>query len=521
MDIQKLRKWILQAFNLRGYSISSDAATFLVNQLHPIEQSERHEWVTKITEHLQRLSIKTLVVDRDQIELCVQECAKKAGDADKIWNVINIFEVPRFNYCNDKHKYVQDTSDQTRSLFSDASNKIFMYRRRYNLIFQRTKRHNLFRQQKLVNPEKPVFVLRTVEWFLCCTDKIENAVLVGLLVQKNETSYSVEDLTGSLQLDMSNAKFHDGLFPEHSIVLIEGVYQDKIFHVHGIGFPPTEPSSKSRAYFGNVNTFGGPSETDLTQCPNLRKIQNKNPDAMIVFISDVWLDKLEVREKLRVLFSGFKEHPPLAFVLIGNFLFSHKGPQNAENLKAGLKALSEIISREKAILDNSRIVLVPGPSDPGSPHILPRAPLPEVLSESLTSLGPKVVLATNPCRIQYCNREIVVIREDLINKMCRNTLHFPKSDDIQTHFVKTIISQGTLVPLSPNVCPVYWNFSHCLDIYPLPDLIVTADQFNAFTVNYSDCKVVNPGSFMKSGFSFRVYLPQANEIEESVIPDDI
>ena len=61
-------------------------------------------------------------------------------------------------------------------------------------------------------------------------------------------------------------------------------------------------------------------------------------------------------------------------------------------------------------------------------------------------------------------------------------------------FAKTIISQGTLIPMSLNVCPVYWNYSHGLDIYPLPDLIVTGDQFNAFTTKLADCTVMNPVS---------------------------
>lgn len=74
----------------------------------------------------------------------------------------------------------------------------------------------------------------------------ENAVLVGFLIQKNETTYSIEDLTGSLDLDLSNARFHDGLFPEYSIVLVEGFYNDLVFHVQGIGFPPIESSCTTR-----------------------------------------------------------------------------------------------------------------------------------------------------------------------------------------------------------------------------------------------------------------------------------
>lgn len=37
-------------------------------------------------------------------------------------------------------------------------------------------------------------------------------------------------------------------------------------------------------------------------------------------------------------------------------------------------------------------------------------------------------------RIQYCTQEIIIFREDLVNKMCRNCVRFPSSNlDIPTH----------------------------------------------------------------------------------------
>lgn len=39
-----------------------------------------------------------------------------------------------------------------------------------------------------------------------------------------------------------------------------------------------------------------------------------------------------------------------------------------------------------------------------------------------------------PPRIQYCSQEIVVIREDLVNKMCRNCIRLPNNNiDIPNH----------------------------------------------------------------------------------------
>lgn len=49
---------------------------------------------------------------------------------------------------------------------------------------------------------------------------------------------------------------------------------------------------------------------------------------------------------------------------------------------------------------------------------------------------PNAIMATNPCRIQYCTQEIVVVREDLVTKMCRNNIHFPSEGEIPDHVSK-------------------------------------------------------------------------------------
>ena len=57
----------------------------------------------------------------------------------------------------------------------------------------------------------------------------------------------------------------------------------------------------------------------------------------------------------------------------------------------------------------------------------------------LTFLG---IMATNPCRLQMYTQEIVIFREDIISKMCRNCVYFPEDGDASKHFSRTILSQG-------------------------------------------------------------------------------
>ena len=60
-----------------------------------------------------------------------------------------------------------------------------------------------------------------------------------------------------------------------------------------LGFPPAEFESTSRAYFGNINYFGGPNEISCKSSIALSQAQLA-VDSMIVFLSDIWLDSPKV-----------------------------------------------------------------------------------------------------------------------------------------------------------------------------------------------------------------------------------
>lgn len=52
--------------------------------------------------------------------------------------------------------------------------------------------------------------------------------------------------------------------------------------------------SVSRIYFGSNNIFGGLDELNAKSSGKLKQIEESNADAMIVFISDIWLDQHKV-----------------------------------------------------------------------------------------------------------------------------------------------------------------------------------------------------------------------------------
>ncbi|RCN27660.1 nucleic acid-binding domain protein [Ancylostoma caninum] len=165
---------------------------------------------------------------------------------------------------------------------------------------------------------------------------------------------------------------------------------------------------------------------------------------------------------------------------------------------------------------STHFVFVPGPDDPCLNMVLPRPHLPGVLFKYFEQI-PNCLFATNPVRIQYASQEIVVIRNDLVEKMCRHAVNAVAAENISKSFAKTILSQAHLSPLPPHVAPVLWEFDHVMTMHPLPDVLIVADKFKSFAEIQADTVVCNPGSFSSGSFGFHVYLPFERKIEDSAI----
>ncbi|KAF3831173.1 hypothetical protein GH733_002411, partial [Mirounga leonina] len=448
-------------------SFGIEAIKYLTEALESISEVELEDALEKIIDAVEKQPLSSNMIERSVVEAAVQECSQSVDETiEHIFNIIGAFDIPRFVYSSERKKFLPllMTNHPAPNLFGTARDKAELFRERYTILHQRTHRHELFTPPVIgSHPDETgsKFQLKTIETLLGSTTKIGDVIVLGMITQLKE--------------------FHSGLYTESCFVLAEGWFEDQVFHVNAFGFPPTEPSSTTRAYYGNINFFGGPSNTSVKTSAKLKQLEEENKDAMFVFISDVWLDQGEVLGKLHTMFSGYSPAPPTCFILCGNFSSAPYGKNQVQALK-GIKDLL-----------NNRFVFVPGPEDPGFGSILPRPPLAESITNEFRQRVPFSVFTTNPCRIQYCTQEIIVFREDLVNKMCRNCVRFPSSNlDIPNHFVKTILSQGHLTPLPLYVCPVYWAYDYALRVYPVPDLLVIADKYDPFTLTNTECLCINP-----------------------------
>lgn len=524
MEINKAKTEIVRFFKMSGLQIRSEVAMTLVEKYVAIRESkEKREFLDKILTSIQSQSINNNSVEVENLKFALRDSSNRNGygneETEPIFSVVNAFDVPSFEYCKDAKKFMPKR--KTPKLLASATSRSEYIRDRYNTILQRILRHDLFAphvNDHICSSDNDVrkFTLKYAENLMSASN-VPEVVMLGLLSKFKEGKFYLEDPTGAIPIDLSETNFHNGLYTEGGFMLAEGSYNDGVLKVNGLGFPPIEPSASSRAYFGTQNYFGGQSKTLLKFSKRLLEYERLNVGASLIFLSDCWLDNDDVMERLKKLFIGFDESPPIAIVLMGPFQRS-KG--NAISLRSKFALLAEMIDSTFNLKNETDIVLVPDIEDPTAANILPRPPLPNCVVQDLLKRNKRVILATNPCRLQYCTQEIVVCRLDLLRKLCRNTIKFPETGQLADHFVRTLLCQGTLAPFTQLVLPTFWDFDASLSLYPLPDLIVIGDNSTDFQRTHNDCTVVNTGSFPRSKFSFKLYTPNSKTIEDSQIPDE-
>lgn len=521
MATSSLRQTIVSNFKLQGLSLKSEATSLLVEVLEPhSSDGELEQIIDMIIEAIQKQPLKSSLIGRDVVEIAVEECNTSSdADTEKALVIIDAYKIPKFSYHVDRKKFLPVPKDSLK-LHAEASAKETLFKERYTILQQRTLRHELFTPPALGQPiqSSSKFQLHTVEYLLSSSGLPDKIIVLGMLSQLKEGKFHLEDPTGSVELDLSSCSFHMGLFVESSLVLAEGLYEDKVFHVEAIGFPPPETAANTRLYFGNINFFGGPSSICAKSSVKLQAMLEEHSTAMLVFLSDVHLDDPQVMEKLSVLFSGYSDDPPIAFVFMGNFSATPYGPLRYQKLREMFSALGDLMLQFPVLIEKSQFLFVPGPMDPGPGNILPFPCIPSSLTTGITERIPTAQFCSNPTRIQFCSQEIVVFREDVVNKLCRHCVKFPSDmTDLPNHFTKTILSQAHLCPLPLHTRPVYWQYDHALRLYPLPDLVVMGDKCDPFTITSSDCTVTNVGSFVRNGFEFKVYVPAKKLVEDSKI----
>ncbi|CAO1620088.1 unnamed protein product [Parajaminaea phylloscopi] len=353
-------------------------------------------------------------------------------------------------------------------------------------------------------------------------------LLFGLLTSTPDGRWCLEDEDGRVELDMSDTVPGEGIFTLGSLVLVEGRYSDEggdnqKLYVHAIGHPPSEPRSRARELYGHID-WTGKGVISLKEERSLEtSLQRHHNDVSFVTLSDLHLDVPRTFHSLRALIQGYidADFVPFLFIFCGNFL-SEAGRRKADGGLAkyneGFSTLSDVLTSFPTLFTSSHFLFVPGPLDPYSTPVLPRKGLPTLLVDPFVSrlsaklnvssnrVRERVHFVSNPCRVRFWGREVVIFRDDMLDRMRRNGVAVGEGKDVREggmkkFLVSTLLDQAHLSPLGQQARPVFWDHDHTLRLYPMPSALILADSSEHFELTYESCHVLNPGSFNAAAVS--------------------
>lgn len=327
--------------------------------------------------------------------------------------------------------------------------------------------------------------------------------VLGCVTQMEEGKWFLEDPKQHIELDFSKiekSNLQPGFFTEGSIVIVEGEVmkgRDALV-VRSLRFCPAEPKEATLKFFPSIDFFGAQLDHRLQERLEKYETQLLETDSgNVLLLSDVWLDDAKVFEKLKFVIAGADSAPPFALVLMGNFL----SPSNTTSISSYIdyfERLAEILVLAPNLLSSTRIIFIPGPTDPTpSRDVFPSPalvkPIRDAFERKLKRLmsqpassshssnhpttskeWPKISFTSNPVRLRVCTKQLVFFREDVTHKLRRHCFLIPsdtEGEDLYDHLVRTICDQSHLCPLPISVKPVFWNYDHAMRLYPLPDFV--------------------------------------------------
>ncbi|PRQ15823.1 putative DNA-directed DNA polymerase [Rosa chinensis] len=537
------RKKVQKKCKIRGFTLKVDALEEILSFVSRFDDSDPDGAIDVVLEQLQLQPLKSSIIDKQTVQSVVSillQADTAVGDETLGGGlgVCDAFLVPKFRYDPIKKIFYKPSEIQP-PIHGNASAKAALYKDRFLLISQRLSRHQHF--------AKRAFDSEMSDFGSCEISQIQSLVgqtgrrwVMGLISQLEDGHFYLEDLTASVEINLSNAisftdslliifldntyKITTGFFTENTMVVAEGeMLLEGVFQVITCGFPPLEDRDMSVKLLAGHDFFGGGILTK-EETLRLSELEKRAVNDMFVILSDIWLDSEEAMGKLERILDGYEnqEVVPSLFVFMGNFS-SH--PCNLSfrpsSLRLQFGKLGQMIAAHQQLTKRSRFLFIPGPDDPGPSKVLPRCALPKYITEELQKHIPNAMFSSNPCRIKFYTQELVFFRQDLLYRMRRSCLIPPsteETDDPFEHLVATITHQSHLCPLPLIVQPIIWNYDHSLYLYPTPHTIVLGDRSEQKAFKYTGITCFNPGSFSREG-TFVAYYPCTQEVELSALED--
>ncbi|KAI9826200.1 MAG: DNA-directed DNA polymerase epsilon, subunit B [Phylliscum demangeonii] len=368
--------------------------------------------------------------------------------------VIGAFEQPRMAYDAGKKHFERE--NHKASLLPPASHKTHLFHHRFNVIRQRVLRNESFQRPSLARAGIPSLQRSfstdaTVQRFYKLTP-IANLLgrsgsshlLLGLLTIAPIGTLAICDLTGSISLDLRQAKpvpENGSWFAPGMIVLVDGVYEEEYksaggvvgnsggvggtiggtFVAFSIGGPPCEKrdvtlglsASDSEEHFSSGGGFGWVDflgvGSERAMGSKMRKLEKR------VFHHEEVLDLRRDRSKMLILGELHLDNPstldavkkilgeyasctasnaPMAIILAGNFaeqaVLAGGTRGGSIEYKESFNLLAAILSEFPALLRNTSFIFLPGDNDPwasafsaGACTVIPRQAVPDLFTSRI------------------------------------------------------------------------------------------------------------------------------------------
>lgn len=140
----------------------------------------------------------------ETLKLAIQEYIRPntLKDTETVLNVIDIFDVPKITYDLSKKKFILENISP--DLYAEAQYKSTIFKDRFELLWYRTLRHELFTPPKLGEKKENWIELTSIEYLLSESKK-GNVYVMGLLTELTEGQYYLEDTEGFIKLDLKKA----------------------------------------------------------------------------------------------------------------------------------------------------------------------------------------------------------------------------------------------------------------------------------------------------------------------------
>lgn len=395
------------------------------------------------------------------------------------YRIINASEQHYFPYDGFKKQYM--SPQPSISLITNLNRKITSFMTRYSIIRDRTLRNENFQNSNdNFNPLSSMVALQndllqnnldtsTPSTYMAITQiknllgrDGQNFLILGLLTYNAKGNLQMEDLSGKIEVDISQANPTEGLYYYPGcIVLAEGIYftVGHKFHITSMTHPPAERREKTQDAVGNIDFLNICNNNDNLDAPITRisndlkirllsleqELNAQNLSKFIILGGDIFLGQEITFNALQKVFqkieNDFIENDvtPIGIIFFGSFSpapvfpsYSETQVTTGKSYEMSFERLYQLLNQYENIIKYCQLIFVPGPNDPWGGSLLlgdgpasPQEPIPSEFVKKLKRLGNKVKWVSNPSRIAFLSQEIILMRDDINRKFKKYSIEFP------------------------------------------------------------------------------------------------